>query len=333
FHVPGRWWLRWLLRGLRWIVGLGWPVFPGWRGLYLAHKKKECHSMGGVAHAIEKKLGWVTQGWVVYAGSDLPRRKVTLLAFNQETNREWVIKLADSPSGQGALQQETQALETLARSSVSGHVPTLILPNGSWMGHAFMVQSMLARSYSSQSTTWTPAHREFLQKLKYMDIHLRPMGQTSCWQRVVRGFQTSTTWPDAVRKTYSCLTQDDLLRQEIPCCRSHGDFAPWNIRWEDGKLFVIDWEESEPDGLMIGDLFYFFYCQLGRNPRIRPMDVFLYFNHSMAVMDQKKEIGTQILVLMLRLWLLERFIRSGEIQAMQLLDFFAPDGSPPWKND
>lgn len=40
--------------------------------------------------------------------------------------------------------------------------------------------------------------------------------------------------------------------------RIHGDFAPWNLLWDGRKWFLIDWEESEPDGPPFYDIFHFF---------------------------------------------------------------------------
>lgn len=42
----------------------------------------------------------------------------------------------------------------------------------------------------------------------------------------------------------------------------HGDFAPWNLKWVDRQtLAAVDWEDSQPYGLPLYDLFHYQYIQ------------------------------------------------------------------------
>jgi RIO-like serine/threonine protein kinase len=43
----------------------------------------------------------------------------------------------------------------------------------------------------------------------------------------------------------------------IRCGVSHGDFAPWNTRLSDGRLFVFDWESAEFQSPNQWDIFHF----------------------------------------------------------------------------
>ena len=38
----------------------------------------------------------------------------------------------------------------------------------------------------------------------------------------------------------------------------HGDLAPWNMVFSDGKLIVFDWEDSNAEGIFLGDLFRYY---------------------------------------------------------------------------
>lgn len=38
----------------------------------------------------------------------------------------------------------------------------------------------------------------------------------------------------------------------------HGDLAPWNILWDGRRWYLIDWEESRPDGEPFHDIFHFY---------------------------------------------------------------------------
>jgi hypothetical protein len=43
----------------------------------------------------------------------------------------------------------------------------------------------------------------------------------------------------------------------VPCGIAHGDFAPWNTRLDNGRLFVFDWESAVWDAPLQWDAFHF----------------------------------------------------------------------------
>jgi hypothetical protein len=43
----------------------------------------------------------------------------------------------------------------------------------------------------------------------------------------------------------------------VPSTIIHGDFAPWNLRTEHGKVCAFDWEYAELDGLPLFDEFHY----------------------------------------------------------------------------
>ena len=63
---------------------------------------------------------------------------------------------------------------------------------------------------------------------------------------------------------------DDVLRRlaklddprSLPAIWTHGDFAPWNVRWLNGdNVAVVDWEEASPEGPLLYDLVHFHLIQ------------------------------------------------------------------------
>jgi hypothetical protein len=53
---------------------------------------------------------------------------------------------------------------------------------------------------------------------------------------------------------------DDILpvleRMTIPATIVHGDFGPWNLRANGGRIFAYDWEYGQVDGLPMIDQFH-----------------------------------------------------------------------------
>jgi aminoglycoside phosphotransferase (APT) family kinase protein len=56
----------------------------------------------------------------------------------------------------------------------------------------------------------------------------------------------------------------------LPAVRTHGDFAPWNIKLQPGAAALVDWEDSQPHGLPLHDAYHFVHltrCLFGKRPR------------------------------------------------------------------
>ncbi|MBF0107846.1 MAG: phosphotransferase [Magnetococcales bacterium] len=332
FHAPGRPWLGGLVSGLRFLVGAGWPVYPGWQGVLLARKSADPGVISaGFIRFLGEKLRGRPDYWVIYAGSGLARRKMTILVGNRQTGDAWIAKLADSPAGVEALHQESRALAFLSRSALSRQIPAIVIDRESWMGHEMSLQTMVGRSGLAQVTRWTGGHGDFLLRLAGLGRHVRPLGDTACWRRLVAAYEGGHPWPERVHTHFSHLLQEVRDGIEVPCCFVHGDFAPWNLRFDHGIMFVIDWEESEPDGLATTDLFHFFYSRLGRKQGFGPEQLFARFGQILAGkewqwINMHEGMGTVI-----RSWLLQRFLCRNEPQALESLSLIVPGEKWPWK--
>jgi hypothetical protein len=51
--------------------------------------------------------------------------------------------------------------------------------------------------------------------------------------------------------------RERLSGESVKCGVSHGDFAPWNTRLGDGRLFVFDWESAAWDAPNLWDTFHY----------------------------------------------------------------------------
>jgi len=54
-----------------------------------------------------------------------------------------------------------------------------------------------------------------------------------------------------------CRARQDLEGVMVPCGIMHGDFAPWNTRVENERLYVFDWESAAWDAPILWDVFHF----------------------------------------------------------------------------
>ena len=69
------------------------------------------------------------------------------------------------------------------------------------------------------------------------------------------------------------------------CHRTHGDFAPWNIRTGTDGLKIIDWEDSDLAGVVYTDVFHFVFRQASLvGPWIGGREVFEQMRQSAVVL-------------------------------------------------
>ena len=53
-----------------------------------------------------------------------------------------------------------------------------------------------------------------------------------------------------------------LRAEQLPFHFSHGDFTPWNTKYDGNRLYVFDWEQSKEAGLPAHDVFHFHFQEM-----------------------------------------------------------------------
>jgi hypothetical protein len=260
FHVPGSQKARHVL-AFAWMANrVGLHRLLARRGLLFCTNSPTVPPLKGLRDWVVEAIGRPLDGLVVYAGSSLPSRRITCLGISQSNATDVVIRVADTPQGEAAVDRECDALRAIADSAVGGQVPHSIW-KGYCGGHLTHVQTSLPFG-GGQVATLTDTHIDFLTDLATIGRTELPVAKTRLWhtvqeQAVLKG----TRLPDSVRSlTRKCLSPDFAARSVV-CHRVHGDFTPWNIRWDGHRPHVFDWETSSPDGLALTDLYHFLYQQ------------------------------------------------------------------------
>jgi Ser/Thr protein kinase RdoA (MazF antagonist) len=198
---------------------------------------------------------------VVYAGSDSPSRKITALAVSGGADKDIVVRIADTPEAESAVRRESDALRALARSPVAGQVPRLV-HEGRYGGHVVQVQDVLPGD-QPQVAELKEAHFAFLVSLSKLGRATVPLSRTNLWRSLEETASrlTSDDLLDAVRAALHSVLIPEFASRPVVCHRIHGDFAPWNIHWDGRRPLVFDWEDSDPQGLALTDVYYFLYRQ------------------------------------------------------------------------
>jgi hypothetical protein len=202
--------------------------------------------------------------WLLLTGGRRSINKVVGLVFaNRERMPRLAVKFARSISEEGPLRREAETLRMLewARPGLEG-VPRMLfleqrsgrLALGESAVHGRPLLERLNRqtfpALAEQVTAW-------LAELAGSEVARPP---ALWWPRLVEdpAQEFERTFADASR------TEVELARSilsqlgELPPVCEHRDCSPWNVLiTDDGRLALLDWESSEPNGLPALDLVYF----------------------------------------------------------------------------
>lgn len=276
--IPGQ-------HGPRWIVPsrsrLGIPVLTQWqpynldsllkwKGLLFLYGKGVLGKVPGIgAVTIDSRYDLKIPGSdagvtpVVYVGTPGPQRKAVVTLVDPENgDPRAVMKVALEEGAGESLLREAAALEKLATANVPG-VPALFAVED---GGRRTWQSVVSGGLTARKLT--RAHIEWLLRLPRSKEAITFERQ----QEILRSaLQEERMLSKETGKTVAPALKKLCGSDPIPLVFTHGDFAPWNLKWQaNGEIAAIDWEDAEASGLPLFDICHFYLLQAylfgGRNP-------------------------------------------------------------------
>ena len=262
FHSPGSLRARIGLTFAKALSCLGMQSHLARSVVSLYAKSKEAFDRQSLIQWLSEKLGYPVVDLTVYTGSDLSRRKITVLAIAEDGYADVVVKIADTIEGADAIRQESNALQAIAAFSLSEQAPKLIA-KGQWYGYSVQLQKQVIGGSCRQVARLTESHLEFLSKLSTIGRKIMRLKAARMWRDVKAKAEVISleALSPPIRVALETILSDRFADMPVVCHRTHGDFTPWNIKVSNGKLFVYDWEESLSDGLALTDIFRFIYRQ------------------------------------------------------------------------
>lgn len=285
FHSPGSRSAWWKLCLVRWLSAVGIKASLAKCGVTIMSHKRSLIEQSEIARWLSIKLAWPISDLVLYVGSDSIRRKITALAVTEKGGEDVVVKIADSAAGAEAIRQESEALHALKSTFLSSQVPELLFED-KWNGYVIQGQSSLSEGSRSQGSCLTNVHFTFLADLSTLDRKFVSFRSTQFFQNLDRKLENipaDSLLPSVTRSWYEILKKD-FADRKVLCHRIHGDFAPWNIREQEGRLFVYDWEDSLSEGLALTDALRFVY---------RQADLVGPWPGSATMLEKLREVGTR----------------------------------------
>ncbi|MCE2509404.1 MAG: phosphotransferase [Alphaproteobacteria bacterium] len=271
-----RFWVIRGKRGPRWIVpahpaaGLAalrhWRPFDAasrakWTLLMAAYRAGVLGAVPGIARlaiGIPETADWSHLGWqgvsapqpVVHVGTPSANQRLVASLVDPETGVALAVaKVPVGANAQARILHEADLLERLAEEQ-PGVAPRLLFRNaarGIATEEAFRGQPTGRRL--------TADHLAFLDRLRVAG------GEISLRHAVERLRPALDGLAPDVAAAISPVLDGLDAPAPLPAVWLHGDFAPWNLFRQEGRLVACDWENAEPRGLPLFDAMHFLWIQ------------------------------------------------------------------------
>jgi hypothetical protein len=255
FYTPGQRRNRFALRLAGVAVCLGCQPFRGGRVVVSRRQAGAALEGSYLLDRLSGLLGKPAADATIHSGW----RKRTLLLLDEGGQALGVAKAADSPAARGALTRETEVLNQLSRVAELRDCVPAVTATGQWSEQDVQVQST-APLRPGYSTALTEAHMAFLKALTRLDRRELRLTEWPHWENLRRDLrqQAPALGDDAQAMSAAVDASAAALGDaRVSFHRVHGDFAPWNVKTAPGQFVVVDWEDSEAQGLPFYDLVHF----------------------------------------------------------------------------
>ncbi|BCL60056.1 hypothetical protein DGMP_07490 [Desulfomarina profundi] len=164
-----------------------------------------------------------------------------------------VIKTAMAGGARASIQREAVVLKELAESAPHLNTPVLLelAADGTWASQSVILGRLSGRKLTHAHINWL-LHLPKTEKTTTLD----EQGQN------IRELIVDNPFMDKRMKQLMNRAVEKIIGPTVTLVLVHGDFAPWNLKIQPGKVIAaIDWEEGNFSGLPLWDLCHFFYMQ------------------------------------------------------------------------
>ncbi len=184
-------------------------------------------------------------------------RKLTVQVMCPDGQILGYIKLPLSESATARIRAEAAMLGALQQfEALRPHIPR-ILHEGQWEDGYLLFES--CGPLTPAPAKFGPIYADFLRKLSDWQPSEKP--GLAVVEEVAQRWSETKDRQDSILRSLGhgalALARHELAGKKIRCGMTHGDFAPWNARVNDGQLYVFDWESATPQSPVVWDIYHF----------------------------------------------------------------------------
>lgn len=223
-------------------------------------EKLHCRLNGDLRELLCKVFGTRDIEFSIFEGTPSIHQKITIQLSTGKRILGY-CKASESNDIKELFDKENGMLAWLKEKGVT-NIPQALFCGTLGNGVHLFVQSTAKTASSSIIHKWDSLHEEFLAQL-HGRTKQKMIFEESDYCKTLLALEEHIEWlPDnidpAVISRAIAITREKFCGQEVEFSAYHGDFTPWNMFVENGKLFVFDFEyaaKSYPPGL---DRYHFF---------------------------------------------------------------------------
>jgi len=208
---------------------------------------------------IKEILGRQDITFGISLGTPGPYRKPVIQVITSDGKILGYVKVGWNEATNKLVRHEVQVLETLAQLSPLSFLIPRVLYNGYWEGRFLCIQSAPEGTQQESSTKLSAIHFDVLKELAAFKVNQIPLQKSNFWITLRQRIEhVPNAYYRGVLKQGIMALESRLERDAfLPFHFRHGDFAPWNTKWVDGRLFIFDWEYASDEAPPAWDLFHF----------------------------------------------------------------------------
>lgn len=208
---------------------------------------------------LKKVLGRRDLSFSVSLGTPGPHLKPVLQVLTQRAKSVAYVKVGWNEATNVLVQHEAEVLEQLAKGSFNSFTVPRVLYAGSWKGRYLCVQSPPNGKVKLAPQEMTPGYVKIIRELAIFHTRWIPLRESDFWKRLQNRInQVPSEYYHHVLQQGIVKVEKRLGNASLPFHFRHGDFAPWNVKRANGRLFVFDWEYADAEAPAGWDLVHFF---------------------------------------------------------------------------
>jgi thymidylate kinase len=198
----------------------------------------------------------------ISTGTPGPERKPVLMVLSGDGETLAYVKVGSSRMSNALIRREVEMLQFLANRTCRSFCAPVVLHSTCWKGRHLIIQSAPKREMRAAVGD---RNRYFDIPKELAALHTRwmPLKESSFWEDILLRIPrvANTYYRDTLERAVQ-KAEERLKGERLPFHLSHGDFAPWNTRYDGEKLYVFDWEQSKETGLPAQDVFHFHFQEM-----------------------------------------------------------------------
>jgi len=184
-------------------------------------------------------------------------RKLTIQVMRPDGHILGYIKLPLTESATARIRAEAAMLGVLQQfEALRPHVPK-ILHEGQW-GQGYVLFESCG-PLEPAPAEFGAIYEDFLRKLSDSQPSEKP--ELAVVEEVAQQWDKTKDRQDSILRSLGneglTRARRELAGKKIRCGMTHGDFAPWNARVNNGRLHVFDWESGTPQSPVVWDIYHF----------------------------------------------------------------------------